>query len=165
MWPSRSASQERRGYVSLRQKMPLCIASCDSRLRHRNKCIARGYISCAPNFQPRQPSLHSLSSSRRICFRNRIVSRREHALVRALAVVPGLHPITPHSHYTPLPRFSFSSPHFALFFAASASLLVASSNSAVSTAPEGKCTYRTTEPRINMSFVEHYNTRQLALCP
>jgi hypothetical protein len=44
-------------------------------------------------------------------------------------------------------RVAFFSPacrsyaaHFALFFAASASLLVASSNSAVSTAPEGKCT-------------------------
>ena len=48
-------------------------------------------------------------------------------------------------------------PHFALFFAASASLLVASSSNAVSTAPDGKCTYRTTEPRMNMSFVEHCN--------
>jgi hypothetical protein len=46
-------------------------------------------------------------------------------------------------------------PHFALFFAASASRLVASSSSAVSTAPEGRCTYRTTEPRMNMSLVEH----------
>ena len=45
--------------------------------------------------------------------------------------------------------------HFALFLAASASLLVASSSNAVSTAPEGRCTYRTTDPRINMSFVEH----------
>jgi len=49
-------------------------------------------------------------------------------------------------------------PHFALFFAASASLLVASSSSAVSTAPDGRCTYRTTEPRMNMSFVEHYSS-------
>jgi hypothetical protein len=48
--------------------------------------------------------------------------------------------------------------HFALFFAASASLLVASSNNAVSTAPDGKCTYRTTEPRMNISFVEHYTS-------
>ena len=45
--------------------------------------------------------------------------------------------------------------HFALFFAASASLRVASSSNAVSTAPEGRCTYRITEPRMNMSFVEH----------
>jgi hypothetical protein len=55
------------------------------------------------------------------------------------------------SHYSSLIPIS----HFALFFAASASLLVASSNKAVSTAPDGKCTYRTTEPRMNMSFVEH----------
>ena len=49
-----------------------------------------------------------------------------------------------------------SSPHFALFLTASASLLVASSSNAVSTAAEGRCTYRTTEPRMNMSRVEHY---------
>jgi hypothetical protein len=53
--------------------------------------------------------------------------------------------------------------HFALFFADSASLLVASSSSAVSTAPPGRCTYRTTEPRMNMSFVEH--CAWLALLP
>lgn len=46
--------------------------------------------------------------------------------------------------------------HFVLFFVASISLRVASSRSAVSTAPEGKWTYRTTDPRINMSLVEHY---------
>jgi hypothetical protein len=56
-------------------------------------------------------------------------------------------------------------PHFALFFAASASLLVASSSSAVSTAPLGRCTYRTTDPRMNMSFVEHYNIPSQHLHP
>lgn len=33
----------------------------------------------------------------------------------------------------------------------------------MSTAPEGRCTYRTTDPRMNMSFVEHCCT--LAMAP
>jgi hypothetical protein len=63
------------------------------------------------------------------------------------------------------PIHSPAPPHFALFLAASASLLVASSNNAVSTAPLGKWTYRTTDPRINMSFVEHCNALYQPSCP
>lgn len=64
-------------------------------------------------------------------------------------------PIMSHSYFPSHHAWRMQFPHFALFFAASASLLVASSSRAVSTAPEGRWTYRTTEPRINMSFVEH----------
>lgn len=88
-----------------------------------------------------------------------------------IAVVTRLPPITRRERQVWLPTVVFtfiiptrfctidppmSIPHFALFFAASASLLVASSNKAVSTAPDGRCTYRTTDPRMNMSLVEHY---------
>lgn len=64
------------------------------------------------------------------------------------SVLPALCPFslkTPHGQPT----------HFALFLAASASLRVASSSSAVSMAWAGRWTYRTTEPRMNMSLVEH----------
>jgi hypothetical protein len=116
---------------------------------HAYQTIFSLHATCPPTFTPDMRSSSYLPASYRVL--NVPIAPPTVFFHRLIVQYHGSAPYpNPHHSTPPLP------PHFALFLAASASLLVASSNSAVSTAPEGKCTYLTTEPRINMSFVEHY---------